>query len=552
MKNILLRYLLIVITLLILPSCSQDIEVDVVTEENIINQQEPAPEVIFTSTLITEFNLSTADGTVLIPISMDVNDVSKTIDITFPFGTDVSALNTEIKLSKETSSVTPNSEASIDYSKEVEFTIETPNAPNVSYLVNVFVPEMTEREALLSMYRASGTFFDWDRDDTNMNNWGGVEADGDKVTSLRIMGGSFPQIVFPNENTKNLVHLKSLIFFGNTDEVIFFSSLKQIENISLTSRKDSNKQIPKWIFDLPQLKSITIDFTTPTINRIIQSEEDLKFNNQFKSENLESIFIKNFRLNSFPQQFLSFEKLKSLSLINTSLINLPSLNTSQNLEFLDISMNKDLNISNLNVSNSLTNLNLSNNGIDILPSWIFTLNKLKSLNLSDNELTSLPNDFSNLNELESLNVSKNAISMLSDSIGNLPLLTTANFSNNELNNLPDSFSELEALNRLDLGENKFTFIPNSVLQLKSLTSLDLNNNSLQFLSTTIDKLENLENLSIRNNKLTTLPLQMGRMIKLRNISVNGNPELTIIPKSICDLEATGTRISKDNTTTCEE
>ncbi|MFX1311506.1 MAG: hypothetical protein ACFFHD_02695 [Promethearchaeota archaeon] len=95
-----------------------------------------------------------------------------------------------------------------------------------------------------------------------------------------------------------------------------------------------------------------------------------------------------YNIKNLPENFGVFDKLRSLTIINTPIEYLPnSFGNLTNLKLLDLSGNKlkSLPDSFVNLT-SITNLNLSNNQFTEIPTVLWALKELTELNLSNNPL----------------------------------------------------------------------------------------------------------------------------------------------------------------------
>jgi gliding motility-associated-like protein len=167
---------------------------------------------------------------------------------------------------------------------------------------------------------------------------------------------------------------------------------------------------------------------------------------------LTSLTINNSPVTTLPS-LNSMVALTNLNLANNQLTSLPSLNSNILLLSLDCSNNNLTTLPSLSLHVSLTNLNCENNQLTSLPDLSTNL-LLLSLDCSDNILAALPNLTLNAS-MTNLDCSNNQLTSLPDLSTNL-LLLTLNASNNNLSSLPD-FSLLVSLTTADFTDNKLTF-----------------------------------------------------------------------------------------------
>ncbi|HLP44800.1 MAG TPA: leucine-rich repeat domain-containing protein [Candidatus Kapabacteria bacterium] len=128
------------------------------------------------------------------------------------------------------------------------------------------------------------------------------------------------------------------------------------------------------------------------------------------------------------------------------------------------------------------------------------LNKLTELNLESNRITDI-SSLQGLNNLNYLNLSRNQITDIS-ALQGLSNLTYLNLCFNQITGI-SSLQGLSKLIQLNLGDNKITYI-SSLQGLSNLTQLDFSFNQITGISS-LQGLSNLTQLNLRYNKITQLP-----------------------------------------------
>jgi gliding motility-associated-like protein len=194
-----------------------------------------------------------------------------------------------------------------------------------------------------------------------------------------------------------------------------------------------------------------------------------------------------------------FIGLTSLTINNSPVTTLPSLNSMVALTNLNLANNQLTSIPSLNSNILLLSLDCSNNNLTTLPSLSLQVS-MTSLKCSGNQLTALPDISTNL-LLTTIDCSDNNLTTLP----NLSLhvsLTNLNCEKNQLTLLPDLSTNLLLLS-LDCSDNNLAVLSNLTMNA-SMTNLDCSNNqltSLPDLSTNVLLLT----LNASNNNLSSLP-----------------------------------------------
>ncbi len=149
---------------------------------------------------------------------------------------------------------------------------------------------------------------------------------------------------------------------------------------------------------------------------------------------LESITLKNNRLQSLPEVFANLKNIKTLM--------------------------------------------LAENWFTSLPSWFGELNQLKELNLNGNAFRDFPKEVRSLEQLDSLQISDNQLKRIPAWVGELSELTYMNLENNQLEGLPANLSFLSSLESINLSNNRFTVVPDCLLKLPKLQRVSLRGNPI--------------------------------------------------------------------------
>jgi Leucine-rich repeat (LRR) protein len=200
---------------------------------------------------------------------------------------------------------------------------------------------------------------------------------------------------------------------------------------------------------------------------------------------------------------VGLEKIADFSKVVQGLVNLKTLNLSQNNNLKSISgrLLRDL--------VNLERLDLKKCAITEIESEATrSLQKLKYLDLSENKLTKGPS-IENLVNLEHLDLSKNQIDSIDENVfGRQNLkLTMLDLSGNSLKALHgNSFLRLVALRSLSLAQNDLSGISIEAFSgLANLKELDLSSTELKVISSSLfSEIPRLEKLFLRNTTLEVI------------------------------------------------
>lgn len=251
---------------------------------------------------------------------------------------------------------------------------------------------------------------------------------------------------------------------------------------------------------------------------------------------LESLTLRDHRLNSLPEFFGNLTKLKTLSLKSCCIQVLPySFSNLKNLISLNLSKNRLIHIQKGQIpTGKLTHLNLSENRLKRFLPMDYAL-YLETLDLSYNRLTKLENPQSKTlyGELTSLNISHNKFTKIS--LDSLPNLENLNASGNLISKLQPTVTYHKKLKILDLSYNKIETLDCHIVK-GCLKELNLEGNKIVSISDDIQKFKDLEVLNLGKNHLCYLPTGMGNLKSLTKLNLIGQKEeLVKIPASLENL-----------------
>lgn len=102
-----------------------------------------------------------------------------------------------------------------------------------------------------------------------------------------------------------------------------------------------------------------------------------------------------------------------------------------------------------------------------------------------------------------------------------------------------------------LSNKEINILPPSIGALTGLLNLTLYDNNMESVPVEIRELVNLERLLLYRNNIKSIPLEIGELTNLKSLNVIGNEGLKVLPAQVCALENTGTSITKNKETICE-
>ena len=224
-----------------------------------------------------------------------------------------------------------------------------------------------------------------------------------------------------------------------------------------------------------------------------------------------------------------------------------------NLTFLTINRNRQIETFPESFKNlvNIEHLDLVLTGLRGFPTGITFMTNLKTLNLSNNTIGALPQEIENLTNLEEFRASNGNLTNFPVGLTKLTNLKTLYLhSNFDVKSIPSEIGNLTNLESLTLHGNSLSNIPETIGNLVKLEYLDIAVNDLTAIPSELGNLVDLKILTMRTNSLTNIPSELGQLTKLTKLAVHDNA-LTTIPQEICDLESSGTEITKDDNVICE-
>ena len=246
-----------------------------------------------------------------------------------------------------------------------------------------------------------------------------------------------------------------------------------------------------WNMKLADLFNVK-DLNLKTPNEI----RDWLCQNKDKVNKVESLDIRDCKLDCLPREICTFSGIKVLYL------------DYNNLQALPPEIGK---LSNLRTFRCISNKLLT------LPNQIGKLKCLVQLHVSENSITSIPDSISHLSSLAELTLHNNKLSRVPHSIGLLSKLTLLRLDRNLLQRLPSEIGGLSSLKILLLEDNRLTSIPSEIGSLSCLERLRLNDNKLTTLPSELKNLTRIEEFDISNNPFDHMPLELARIIGSKRI-----------------------------------
>ena len=498
---------------ILMMTCSDD------DDQNIIKQRDDKE--ILTFTFLAEDN-----GSLSADIRAVINKEEMTISAKFPIGISLTALTPTITLSDK-ATINPESKKAMDFSNPVTYTVTAEDGSTDEYEAMFTVSKSDEKEIL------KFTFLADDNDDLSTD----IEADIDEGENTII--AKLPANVFLRSLKPTIALSERATVDPESKQVINFS---QPVVYTVTAEDGSTRDYNVILRKAPTAREVLLainaanpgntlgwDLDEPDISTwagVVTDEND--------ATKVIGLFLYQNNLTTIPPVIEELKDLKELSLRFTGLMNIPAeIGNLKNLTYLDLSLNE----------------------LTSIPNEIGKLTNLKILDLLDNELTGIQKELiENLTNLETLYLQNNQITYLAPEIRNLSKLQRLYLAYNRLESIPAEVFDLATLDVLSIHHNSITYLPDGIEKLAgSLTVLNLNANKLKSIPPQTGQLQKLLQLLISSNQLEGLPRALGDLKALMGLNIEDNPNLTTIPKEICDLASTSSlEIFKDNTATCEQ
>ncbi len=252
-------------------------------------------------------------------------------------------------------------------------------------------------------------------------------------------------------------------------------------------------------------------------------------------EEVKSLDLSGFGLESIPVSLSRFTHLKKLNLAQNALQSLDSHDTNllNQLEDLNLS-NNQLEKLPEDFGTHLTHLNLKGNLFEKFPSSLLALEKLVHLNLNFNQLEELPQNWGNLTDhLEELKISHNYIRNIS-SLGQLAKLTHLHSNDNRISEFPEDLLNL-SLHTVSLRENQIKSLPEmfgDYSLVSTLRHFDCRYNELVEIPNSWGMLSAISELHLSHNLLQRLPERFETQ-ELLVVDLGSNLLSEISPYYIC-------------------
>ncbi|KAI8791005.1 leucine-rich repeat-containing protein 69-like [Biomphalaria glabrata] len=190
--------------------------------------------------------------------------------------------------------------------------------------------------------------------------------------------------------------------------------------------------------------------------------------------------LKNNKIKTLPEEFITLYKLQSLNLGNNEFEEFDSVfQHLESLQRLHLFGNKIMSINgNLLIGlKNLTFLNLNGNKLRTLPKEICNLSSIQDLSIDNNLLTDLPVEFCALISLKEFHAAGNKLISLPLEFGYLINLEKLFLQQNKIRELPESLGKCYKLHYLDVAANELRIFPTELTNLP-LTELFCEENPL--------------------------------------------------------------------------
>ncbi|UOB19143.1 leucine-rich repeat domain-containing protein [Abyssalbus ytuae] len=508
-------------------------------------------------------------------VTAEINQEDKTITATVPFGTELTSLLPEVKVS-EKAAVSPT--GAQDFSNEVAYTVTAENGTKATYkvIVNQAEPNASDAKQILSF-----VFKEEDNTALNEDVTAEINQEEKTITATVPFGTELTSLLplievsekatvsptgaqdFSNEvdyvvtaengtkatykvivnqaepNASNAKQILSFVFKEEDNTALnedVTAAINQ-EDKTITATFPFNTDVTTLTPSIEVSEEATVspagaqDFTNEVIFTVTaqdQTQEHYTFKFNFTAPTQREVLIAIY--NSNPGNTLGWD-----------------INNEDISSWVGVTVDDQGRVIKLVFGGEEAPIGY---GLVTLPAEIGQLTSLETLSLYSNQLTSIPAEIGQLTSLKGLYLGNNQLTSIPAGIGQLTNLEFLFLHNNQLTSIPAEIGQLTSLVRLYLSNNQLTSIPAEIGQLTSLEYLYLSNNQLTSIPTEIGQLTSLEYLYLSNNQLTSIPAEIGQLINLTYLDIRNNP-LTSIPSGVCNLENNGTNIIKDDGVTCE-
>jgi len=235
--------------------------------------------------------------------------------------------------------------------------------------------------------------------------------------------------------------------------------------------------------------------------------------------NLSTIDVHDNKLAKLPEAFSKLQNLKRIDLSHNLFPVINNFDSFRSMTVLLLQHNKLTDILCFENSPSVCeSLDLSHNLLSNLSPLINEMVNLRSLNVSNNQLSSLPS-INRLKSLTLLNLNNNKLKELPDCFNNLQNLKQLHLRNNMLVTLP-STRGCQNLVEIYLGNNSLKMLPYDLPN--NIMILEVRDNKIIGLPDSITSFRKLERLDIANNSISKLHPEIGNM-SLKVLVLDGNP-----------------------------
>ncbi len=472
-----------------------------------------------------------------------INEDTKTIALTVPTGTNVTALKPEITI--EGSNISPANNVAQNFSNPVTYVVTAADGSKQSYEVTVSIMSSDTKTINKFVFLAANN---------NTVLTADVEAvinEDTKTIALTVPTGTNvtalkPEITIAGTNISPANNVAQNFSNPVTYVVTAADGSKQSYEVTVSIMNSDTKTINKFVFLAANNNTVltadieavinedtkTIALTVPAGTNVtaLKPEITIEGSNISPANNVAQNFSNpvNYIVTAADGSKQSYVVEVTINMVLSEreiLIEFYNANPGNTLGW-DLNQGMDTWDGVRLDGNKVTALRVISKNITVLPFSIGELTDLEDLDLYENKLTSVPSSIGNLVKLTHLAFSYNDLTSVPEEIGNLTALGGLYFENNELTDLPDSIRNLTNLKELQILNNKFTTFPDWIVDMV-----------------------NLESLYVNGNELTNVPEELGNLTKLNYLNLTDN-NLTTIPQAICDLEPNGTIIDKDPGVTC--